>query len=894
MSLRRVMTVLLLISVSGPTAYAGDDHAGDRTVARRVARRRSVAMQRAMIMNAMLNPNGVRLEARDRDQEAQRAERRADAAIASLAEAQPTAHTTVVGVQPPVAAPSVNAAAAPARAKPLSRRAAALADSREKAAAVRATGQVMPIEGVPPTVTPRVTPITNAAGELELQLDLDGIYKTRVMRYMVENLKFTHADMAQHSATIEFVQKYANADGIITAEALRRVTSDFTARTRGILAETLRVFGKTEYPNAVERGEAGVGKSFGTMPLVAMTSFGIVPDEMKKILGLTPNGTPLYGAPRSADATTEPAPFQLMWDALVSGEVDIVKVSMELLAADPTPEGGAWPNADTRMQNVLTGLFQAAHAEFHRTDAYDRRIGRRTIFVLDEVATYPELVRQTLKKPLDATGFRNPLDELEVRKDPGFMLLAKTTQGEYHVWTGGDAASERRLEPVTVPEVSEEEAFQITRRKADGQWLETYGVNMSDDTIRFLIKMRRLFYNPPIAMPASILGISNRLILWFSGHNPKHLSTITVSDAQAYMMARLNRTATWFEGPGGEPAFRDLLTNMQAEVFGQDRVLNPLIRRIKTWRRSGMRGTPPSFLIVGRTGTGKSHTVKALSRLLYGHDGHKLRFDTANKSPADIITMFEGRSGNANPSRVALALKTIQGILHIDEITDMDPKAFDSFKVMMEDAIIPQQGLDSRSYSITDPILFTGQLGDELFDGKTDAEAQAIYDGLTTEEIMRMLRARGVPDAFLNRVQRSGGIFYLNPAMESHLAAIEDDQLEDILDSLLLTNDTLVTVSPQLRGLVTELAIKLGLGARLLDSMLSDITETAISEAQDEGLPIRDVEVVLDGHVNNDGALMVTLTSPSLSRPLEFHAQDRLFRATYDSCKAALTPGQRR
>lgn len=706
-----------------------------------------------------------------------------------------------------------------------------------------------------------------------LAIELPAHAKTEVERFLIEQLEIK--DPSRFSLSDEMRNRLAKMPQASRA----RIVELFSQNSAKALGAIFAALGRTEYNNVLATGPAGSGKTFLLDQITLLFSEGIYPDSLKPLLGI-------HG---------DSSRFQANRDAFL-GHTDVVLVNLELLAQDNTKKGQAANKEETRMQRVLGELFDAAKREFNRTDAGGRRIGRRTLFVFDEVATLPKLVQEALKKILDPTGFHDPNDPAASAKDPGYAVLAMTTPDEARQMINGDAAVERRYVRVELAEPAEAEAFRIVRAKTDLEWTPLYGFQVSDEAIRFLIRMRKFLDTPPLAMPGSVLKGMNDLIL-AQLPNPSADGEITLKDAQRFLMEKAGLSEIWFEGPNGEPPFHDFADQVKKLVAGHDEVIEKIAARLKAWARLGFGGDVPVFFLGGVSGSGKDTLIKAINQTLFGHDGRHLIFSLGGKRGHAIDALFEGpplgnHVGN-KPPLVVEAMKNGKstGLLVLNEGKDALTEELDRLKVLIERGTIRPQGEDPREIPLRYPIFILGQWGEELFEGKTDDEVREILGGLSQAQIEQAFLAGknaelgigGVSRAMLDRAKKTGGVFLFGPVPTALFPKIVRIALGKVVERIKVSNNMDVSVSDAIVDFVAKVAAETGAGPRALEAVLSDFTETAISEAQDQGLPLRDAAVAVDFEPGAPHRIVVK--SGGREWKLEAH---RLLRTKISGCELKL------
>lgn len=659
--------------------------------------------------------------------------------------------------------------------------------------------------------------------------------KNAVLHYLKNELNIKTDAVAEFHLTLEMQERLERISPLQYEDpAWQRETLEkyFSPSSQAAVGEIIRTMARTEYNNSALLGEGGVGKSFMLNQLVATLSFGVVPEFLRPEFEVADN----------------PDALRVVREALI-GKTDVVLINNHLLTQDPTEKGQAFSSEPMRIRKVLYDLFDAARVQFESG-------GNRVLFVIDEVQEMPELIKDALKKILDKSGFHDPKDPQLRVNDRGFSLLIATTPSEFRAFFKGNAPAERRLRKVYQKEPSEAEAFRIVRNKADVEWTNLYGMLLSDDAIKYIIRNRKLLANPPQAMPGIVLTSANDLFL----HPNEYIEggvEIDVKSAKRYVMRQAGLTDLWFEGPNGEPPMWDLARRVKKRVVGQDEVVDRIAERIKTWARLGFGSDVPVFILGGPSGSGKDTLVKAFSIELFGHTSEHMTWGLGGAKDFKLESIFEGPPlGNHNdnkPPKLAEAIDTgpRNSFIVLNEVKDTPTDQIEKLKLPLEKALITPAGTDSRSRILMFPLFLLGQWGEEIFEGMNDKQIAELYKNMSQSDVERpFLEGKGngvgaIPPAIMGRAKRTGGVYMLMPVAKDKYPEIVGHYTGSLAEKLLINQAIKLTVSPELHKYVSLLAVKLGEGTRALEAITMDLTEGAISKAIDLGLSLHGAEVEL-------------------------------------------------
>jgi hypothetical protein len=660
--------------------------------------------------------------------------------------------------------------------------------------------------------------------------------ETEISKYLLKTLKIEKDDASRYLLSHQKLEEirigfgsdiYAE-DGKLNENVREALLSTFAPESAKVLHKLFLAAGRDRYANAMLIGPAGAGKSFTIDQLVTLLTFGMVPEFLEIQFGLRENDSPFLKDLR---------------DGLLEN-TQIVVIDHDLLSLDNTKPGNAFAKADVRMRALLADIFRKAREDFETNKI-------RTVFILEEVATLPPLVQQTLKRLLDRTGFKtSSATKIEKGQESGYSVIAVTTPPEYRKMIEADSAVERRYEKVDLLEPSEEEALAVMKRKRDS-FTNRYGFVLADDVLVYLISMRKLFANPPLAMPDSVLKILDGLMLWATDpRNRKHDIEITIGEAYEYLVRQSHLPAeTWLPTGDNRPPLWNLTDRVKQHVIGQDAAVEQITKRLKTGRTTAFREVPVFFLM-GPSASGKNTIVSAINQEMFGHDGAHLKFDLSGSTESRMRMIFEVGPDGGLPLLVqAFDNGPPNGAIILDEGKDLPSDQFDILKTVVEDGIIRPKGIDTRPRPLgLNAIFIMGQWGEELFEGKSDIEIARILKTTDERQLVEILkkgsadrRKGAVPMALIQRAIRSGGLVLLPPVRKSLYAEIVKLSLKDVIDNFKRTSQVVLSVGDDLVGAVADIGVQNSMSPRGLDGVLKDLTETAIMEAQDEGLPMRGV-----------------------------------------------------
>jgi len=249
---------------------------------------------------------------------------------------------------------------------------------------------------------------------------------------------------------------------------------------------------------------------------------------------------------------------------------------------------------------------------------------------------------------------------------------------------------------------------------------------------------------------------------------------------------------------GGNAALLDLAAELRLRVIGQDEAIEAIAPFVEIFQ-AGLSplGRPCGvFLLLGPTGTGKTHTVEALAEVLHGSASHLLRIDCGefqlDHEVAKLIGAPPGYLGHRETQPMITQQKLAAAasehcplsIVLFDEIEKAAPSMVRILLGVLDKASM-RLG-DGASVNFERSLIFmTSNAGARDIDkarsgGIGFPGASALDETCRRQRIGQAGRSavkRRFPPEFLNRIDQS--VTY-HPLSRSHIAAIFDRQVDAI------------------------------------------------------------------------------------------------------------------
>lgn len=244
---------------------------------------------------------------------------------------------------------------------------------------------------------------------------------------------------------------------------------------------------------------------------------------------------------------------------------------------------------------------------------------------------------------IDAANILKPaLSRGEIR------LVGATTLSEYRRHIEKDAAFERRFQPVTVAEPTEEECLQILRG-VRGRYEAHHGLKITDEALRAAIRLSVRYIRDRF-LPDKAIDLVDEAashVRMENGAAPEKAGcgrgTVTAEDVAAVVSGWTGIPVTRLTESESERLLH-MEDVLHSRVIGQNEAVAAVARAVRRGR-VGLRDPHRpvgSFLFLGPTGVGKTELCRALAETLFGDENAMIRIDMSEYMEKHTVSKLIG------------------------------------------------------------------------------------------------------------------------------------------------------------------------------------------------------------------------------------------------------------
>ena len=474
---------------------------------------------------------------------------------------------------------------------------------------------------------------------------------------------------------------------------------------------------------------------------------------------------------------------------------------------------------------------------------------------------------------IGAGGAEGALDASNILKPSlsrgEIQLIGATTLEEYRKYIEKDAALERRFQPVTVEEPTEEEALEILKGLRP-YYEKHHGVVIEDSALEAAVKMS-VRYITDRFLPDKAIDIIDEAASKVqlggyrasTGTEPleQEIRNAVADKEEAIKHADLEKPLTvtetsvadivsdWTKIPvqrlteGETKRLAHLEKELHKRVIGQDEAVKAVAQAVKRGRVGLKDPSRPigSFLFLGPTGVGKTELSKALAEAVFGSEQAMIRVDMSEymekHSVSKLIGSPPGYVGYDEGGQLSEKVRrNPYSVLLFDEIEKAHPDVFNILLQVLDDGHITDAHGRKVDFKQT-IIIMTSNAGAQaiiepkklgFLSGEDEKQDYERMKSNVMEEVRRLFKPE-----FLNRIDE---IMVFHTLNRQHIRKIVSLLLKNLENRCLEQMDIRLKVTDSVKDYLAEAGFDSKYGARPLrraiQTKLEDVLANEILEGK--------------------------------------------------------------
>lgn len=325
-----------------------------------------------------------------------------------------------------------------------------------------------------------------------------------------------------------------------------------------------------------------------------------------------------------------------------------------------------------------------------------------------------------------------------------------------------------------------------------------------------------------------------KIIQKWSDDNKKKDYTVQPEDVYFILSKKLNIPITKISETS-EKEFLTLEKELNDSVIGQEEAISSISKSLIR-NRAGLKseGKPiGSFLLLGRSGVGKTHTAKIVAEKLFGSQDNFININMSEYSESftgsKLIGAAPGYVGYESSGQLTEKVrKRPYSVVLFDEIEKAHPNVIQTLLQILDEGNI--QDNMGRNINFKNCVIFiTGNIGSEIAQGKVGvgfATASQEYTKTEIKDRVKKEALKKLSPEFLNRLD---DIIIFNSFDEANFGKIVNIHLKDLI--LKLKDQSIsLTISAGVKKIITAECQKLEDGARPIAKLVQDRIVDPLSE----------------------------------------------------------------
>lgn len=412
---------------------------------------------------------------------------------------------------------------------------------------------------------------------------------------------------------------------------------------------------------------------------------------------------------------------------------------------------------------------------------------------------------------------------LRMFQEKNIHVVAVTSAEEYHRSIRTMPAVDSLFERVTLEEPTEDDLFTVVLEHAFRRLVHTR-VRIPYRMLRDVIALSSRYIGG-IVQPGKAISVLNDAVDLARRSDVAVLKEEQVRQVISEKVHMNVQKVTRDE----RALLLSLESALQERIIGQEKAVRVLVQALKRARTDIADVSRPigTFLFLGPTGVGKTHTARVVAQEYFGAEEALIRLDMNEFSTEASIVGIIGSASDPNQSFLARRVQDRPfSLVLLDEIEKAHPKVLNLFLQALDEGMLTDsRGIKTNFRNCV--IVATSNAGAlyirDIVTKDPDTDPEAFKRGL----IDHLLASNIFSPEFLNRFDAT--IVY-RPLQFDHAERIAALLIAGIARKLLSDRGIALIVDPALLQVVVERGFSAEFGARELRRSVVEIIENALAD----------------------------------------------------------------
>lgn len=415
------------------------------------------------------------------------------------------------------------------------------------------------------------------------------------------------------------------------------------------------------------------------------------------------------------------------------------------------------------------------------------------------------------------------------------QVIGITNPNSYEKYVLPNQTLEKLFEKLDVSEIGKDKALVILEDLAL-DYEKKYKISVSYQALLEIIKQTDSLITD-IPFPEKAINLLDEAAS-FASQNGKN--KLTKEEVDSILSSKTKIPIGQLNAQDTEK-LKNLEAVLHQRVIGQDYALEEISQALKR-RATGVNiknATIGSFLFLGPTGVGKTHTAKALAQVYFGDENKMVRLDMSEFQTEKDIEKLIG--GGENPGILTSKVRENPfGVVLLDEFEKGNQKILNLFLTVFDEGYLTD-GFGKKVNFKNSIIIATSNAGSEFI-------REEIKKGTPSDNLEKLL----VEYLFSQKIfspeliNRFDSVIFYKPLTKEEIEKVAELLLSELNKKLKDEKDLTVAITPNLLSKLIELGYDETFGARNMQRVIEEKIENEIAKKILEGSTKRGDNIELD------------------------------------------------